>query len=217
MTFDFELLARYVPLLLSGFGLTVLICIFAGLLAIVVGLAISLGLLSKYRPLRAVCRSYVEIMRGTPILIVLFLMYYGGPSIGMTLSAEAVGILGMGLYGAAYFGEIFRSGFQSIPHGQSEAARMLGMSNIQIIWRIRIPQMMGLILPALTNQFVILVKESAVLSIITVSELTKNTTQMVNETFATLEPYLAAAFLYWILIEMIAFIGAILEKKVRHS
>lgn len=216
MGFDIDLLARYAPILLQGFGITVLICLLAGALAVFIGLLAALGLMSTSKIMRILCRIYVEVMRGTPILILLFLMYYGGPSIGLTFSAETVGVIGMGLYGAAYFGEIFRSGFQSIPKGQSEAAQMLGMSHLQIIWRIRIPQMMRLILPALTNQFVILVKESAVLSIITVSELTKNTTQMVNETFATLEPYLAAALLYWILIEAIAFVGALLEKKVRY-
>lgn len=216
MAFDFNLLVQYAPILLQGAVVTVIICLLAGGVAILVGLVISLGLLSKFIILRGVSRAYVEMMRGTPILIVLFLMYYGGPSIGVTLSAEVVGVLGMGLYGAAYFAEIFRSGFQSIAPGQTEAARMLGISRSKIILRIRLPQMMGLILPALTNQFVILVKESAVLSIITVSELTKNTTQMVNETFATLEPYLAAALLYWVLIEAIAWGGAILEKKVKH-
>lgn len=216
MAFDFNLLVQYAPILLQGAVVTVIICLLAGGVAILVGLVISLGLLSKFVILRGVSRAYVEMMRGTPILIVLFLMYYGGPSIGVTLSAEVVGVLGMGLYGAAYFAEIFRSGFQSIAPGQTEAARMLGISRSKIILRIRLPQMMGLILPALTNQFVILVKESAVLSIITVSELTKNTTQMVNETFATLEPYLAAALLYWVLIEAIAWGGAILEKKVKH-
>ncbi len=216
MSFDFDLLVRFAPLLLSGFLITVVICFFAGIVAMIVGLIVSLGLLSKFALLRWLCRIYVEVMRGTPILIVLFLMYYGGPSFGLTLSAETVGIFGMGLYGGGYFAEIFRSGFQSIPIGQIEAARMLGIGKSAIIWRIRIPQMLTLILPPLTNQMILLVKESAVLSIITVAELTKNTTQMVNETFATLEPYLAAAILYWILIEGIALLGATIEKRVKH-
>jgi polar amino acid transport system permease protein len=127
-----------------------------------------------------------------------------------------VGVGGLGLYAGGYFAEIFRSGFQSIPHGQIEAARMLGISPLMVILRIRIPQMLMLIVPPLTNQRVLLVKESAVLSIITVAELTKNTTQMVNETFATMEPYLTAAVIYWILIEGIAAAGSWVEKKVKH-
>lgn len=216
MPFDIDLLIRFGPLLASGFVVTVVICVLAGLLAMCAGLLAALGLLSRFWALRLFCRIYIEVMRGTPILIVLFLMYYGGPSFGMTLSAETVGVVGMGLYGGGYFAEIFRSGFQSIPPGQIEAARMLGLSNIAIIRRIRIPQMLTLILPPMTNQMILLTKESAVLSVITVAELTKNTTQMVNETFATLEPYLAAAVLYWILIECIAFLGAAIEKKVKH-
>ncbi|UWQ79076.1 amino acid ABC transporter permease [Leisingera sp. S132] len=216
MQFDFDLVLKYLPLLLQGAMTTLIICGLASVLAMGLGLLAALGLLSRWAVLRAACRIYVEVVRGTPILILLFLMYYGGPSIGLTFSAEVVGVGGLGIYAGGYFAEIFRSGFQSIPHGQIEAARMLGIGRAMVILRIRIPQMLMLIVPPLTNQLVLLVKESAVLSIITVAELTKNTTQMVNETFATMEPYLTAAAIYWILIEGIAAAGAWVEKKVKH-
>jgi polar amino acid transport system permease protein len=133
------------------------------------------------------------------------------------LDAEPVGILGLGFYGAGYFAEIFRAGFESIPGGQIEAGRMVGLSRRQIVYRIQIPQMLGLIIPPSVNQVIILVKESAVLSIISVAELTKNATQMANETFAVVEPFLAVAVLYWVLIEAIARSGRWLERRVRHA
>ena len=213
MSFDVDLVVRYGPLLLAGLWTTVYICALASLLAVAAGLAVAVLYGLPFRPLKLVCRAYVELMRGTPILVLLFILYYGGPSIGLTLDAEPVGIIGLGLYGGGYFAEIFRAGFQSIPPGQIEAARMLGIPRRMIVARIQIPQMLTLIIPPSTNQAIILVKESAVLSIITVAELTKNTTQMVNETFAVIEPYVAVALLYWLIIEGIALAGGVVERR----
>lgn len=211
----FDLWGQYAPLMLAGLATTAWICALATVLGIAVGLVLASLEGTSFRPLRWAVRSYIEIMRGLPILILLFVLYYGGPSIGLRLKAETVGVLGLGFYGAAYFAEIFRSGFQSIPKGQIEAARMAGLSDTQIIRHIKLPQMLVLITPAMVNQVIILIKESAVLSIITVAELTKNTTQFVNETYAITEPYLAAALLYWLLVEAVAQIGRVIERRVR--
>lgn len=214
---DADLLVRYGPLLLAGLATTLRVCALASAIAVVAGLALALLLRARPFLVRAATRTYVEVMRGTPILVILFLLYYGGPSFGLVLDAEPVGILGLGLYGAGYFAEIFRAGFEAIPRGQIEAARMVGLSRRQIVYRIQIPQMLGLIVPPSVNQIIVLVKESAVLSIITVAELTKNATQMANETFAVVEPYLAVAVLYWVLIEVIARSGRWIERRVRHA
>jgi polar amino acid transport system permease protein len=214
MTLDFDMLASYAPLLLSGLWTTVSVCAVAAVIAVVGGLALALSLLSAVAPLRWAARAYVEVMRGTPVLVILFLLYYGGPSIGLVLDPVPAGIVGLGAYSAAFFAEIFRAGFQSIPEGQIEAARMVGMGRRHIVRRIQIPQMLALIVPPATNQLIILVKESALLSIITVAELTKNATQMANETFAVVEPYLAVALLYWLLIEAVARTGMLVERRV---
>jgi polar amino acid transport system permease protein len=214
---DTDMIARYGPLLLAGLATTLRVCTLAAVIALVAGLALALLLRARPMIVRAAARTYVEVMRGTPILVILFLLYYGGPSVGLVLDAEPVGILGLGFYGAGYFAEIFRAGFESIPRGQIEAARMVGLTSRQIVRRIQIPQMLGLIVPPSVNQIIILVKESAVLSIITVAELTKNATQMANETFAVVEPFLAVALLYWALIEAIALSGRWIERRVRHA
>jgi polar amino acid transport system permease protein len=214
---DTDMIARYGPLLLAGLVTTLRVCALASVIALLAGLGLALLLRARLLVVRAAARTYVEVMRGTPILVILFLLYYGGPSFGLVLEAEPVGILGLGFYGAAYFAEIFRAGFESIPKGQLEAARMVGLTRRQIVYRIQIPQMLGLIVPPSVNQVIILVKESAVLSIITVAELTKNATQMANETFAVVEPYLAVAVLYWVLIEVIACSGRWIERRVRHA
>jgi len=215
MTQFLDLWVQYAPLMLAGLVTTAWICALATVLGIVIGLILACleGLDAK--PLRWAVRTYIEIMRGLPILILLFVLYYGGPSIGLRLDAETVGVLGLGFYGAAYFAEIFRSGFQSIPKGQIEAARMAGLTGTQIVRHIKLPQMLVLITPPMVNEVIILIKESAVLSIITVAELTKNTTQFVNETYAVIQPYLAAALLYWLLVEAVAQLGKFVERRVR--
>ena len=121
MSFDIDIVLRYGPLLLSGLWTTVYICVLASLLAVAAGLAAALIYGLPLRAAKLLCRAYIEVMRGTPILILLFIVYYGGPSIGLTLGAETVGIVGLGLYGGGYFAEIFRAGFQSIPFGQRRA------------------------------------------------------------------------------------------------
>jgi polar amino acid transport system permease protein len=206
---------QYAPLMLSGLATTAWICALATGLGIAVGLVLACLEGVRLLALRWVVRAYIEIMRGLPILILLFVLYYGGPSIGLRLRAETVGVLGLGFYTAAFFAEIFRSGFQSIPTGQVEAARMAGLTRAQIIRHIKLPQMLVLVTPPLVNQIIILIKESAVLSIITVAELTKNTTQFVNETYAVIQPYLAAALLYWLLVEAVAQLGRFVERKVQ--
>jgi polar amino acid transport system permease protein len=215
MTQFIDLWLQYAPLMLAGLVTTAWICALATVLGLAVGLLLACLESAALAPLRWAVRAYIEVVRGLPILILLFVLYYGGPSIGLRLGAETVGVLGLGFYGAAYFAEIFRSGFQSIPKGQVEAARMAGLSGTQIIRHIKLPQMLVMITPPMVNQVIILIKESAVLSIITVAELTKNTTQFVNETYAVIQPYLAAALLYWLLVEAVAQFGKYVERRVR--
>ena len=211
-----EVMANYGPLLLAALATTLRICFIATAIAMLLGFAMALALRSRSRPLAWLARIYVEIMRGTPILVVLFLLYYGGPTIGLTLDAEPVGILGLSLYGAGYFAEIFRAGLQSIPVGQVEAARMLGISPRHIVARIQAPQMLRLVVPPSINQVIVLIEESAALSIITVPEITKVGAQIANETFAVVAPYLIVALLYWLVVEAVATVGFRVERLVRY-
>ena len=207
-----EVMANYGPLLLAALATTLRICFIATAIAMLLGFAMALALRSRSRSLAWLARIYVEIMRGTPILVVLFLLYYGGPTIGLTLDAEPVGILGLSLYGAGYFAEIFRAGLQSIPVGQVEAARMLGISPRHIVARIQAPQMLRLVVPPSINQVIVLIKESAALSIITVPV----GAQIANETFAVVAPYLIVALLYWLVVEAVATVGFRVERLVRY-
>jgi polar amino acid transport system permease protein len=212
-----EFIARYGPDLLAGLGYTLYVSALGSAIGIAIGFWVALLQELPIAPLRWLCRAYVETLRGTPILVQLFLLYYAAPGFGLSLDAVTVGVVGLGVYGGAYFAEIFRSGFLSIPRGQVEAARILGFSSAQVVRKIKLPQMLVLIVPSAVNQLIILVKESAVLSIITVPELTKVTTRIVNESFAIVAPYLAMALIYWGAIEAISLAGARLERRLnRH-
>ncbi len=162
---DIALLWEYRELILQGLWNTLWICFLGCLLALSLGLMLAALRLANPRLFSYPVACYVEVCRGTPLLILLFLLYYGGPSIGLTLDADIAGVAGIGLYGAGYFAEIYRGGFKSIAKGQLEAARMLGISPWHTLIRIQIPQMARLIVPPSTNQLIILVKESALISI----------------------------------------------------
>lgn len=217
MSFDPSLYIQYGPALLNGCLYTVLSLALANPLAILVGLVIALLQSLSLPPLRWACRSYIHFIRGTPLLIQLFLLYYCGPTVGVRLDALTAGVLGLGANGGAYFAEIFRAGFESIPKGQVEAARMLGLTPWQVLTRVKLPQMLVLITPPSVNQVIIIVKETAILSILTVPELTKATIRMVGETSAIIEPYVALAAAFWLLVEATSRLGRRLERRVaRH-
>ncbi|KAA0594175.1 polar amino acid transport system permease protein [Azospirillum lipoferum] len=210
---DFALLVQYGPALLRGFGVTIL-CWGAGcLIGMALGFVLMLLRQLPVKPLRWIIRAYIEVIRGTPFLIQLFLLYSGGPSIGLRLEATTAGILGLGIYGSAYFAEIFRAGYQAVPKGQVEAALSLGMSYGSILRRVIVPAMLVSTIPAIVNMMAILTKETVVLSIITVPELMYEMQTMAAETFATFETILGMALFYWLLVEVVSRLGRRLEAR----
>ena len=210
---DLSLYITYWPLLLKGFLFTLYICSIGISLAIIGGLILYRISRINLFITRLFYSIYLNVFRGTPLLVQVYLVYYGGPFIGLELTAEQVGILGLSLYGAAYFSEIFRSGFESIHKGHIEAAEDLGYTRAQILIHIQLPQMLGLILPPSINQIILLIKESAILSIITVAELTTSAVTMASETFSMVEPYLFLALAYWCITFLVAKIGSWCENR----
>lgn len=216
MTFDPALLVAYAPRLLAGLGWTAALCLAALAIAVPWGFALAL-LRRAHWSLGRVVAAYVSALRGTPLLIQLFLAYYGGPQVGLVLDAEEAGLIGLALYGGAYYAEIFRAGLDGVPRGQVEAARALGLSWAQTLRKVQLPQLSALVLPPATGQAIALLKESAVLSVITVPELTFETTRMVTETLAVIEPYFALALLYWLASALVAAVGQRAEAALtRH-
>ncbi|MDF3605012.1 amino acid ABC transporter permease [Paracoccus sp. DMF-8] len=214
---EWQIFEQYGPMLLRGFGVTVLCWLLGTVFSMALGLVIALIQRYAPAPLRWLIQIYIEIIRGTPFLVQLFVLYYGGPLIGLRLDALPAGILGLTVYGSPYFAEIFRSGFRAVPLGQIEAARAIGMSEPTIIRRILLPLGLVSALPALINFSIILTKETVILSIITVPELMYQVNRMSTETFRYLEANLVLALFFWLLVETISRVGRRLESRVtRH-
>jgi polar amino acid transport system permease protein len=211
---SFEILWRYAPSLLSGFGITVLCWGLGSAIGLIAGFAIALLYRLPFAPLRWLLRAAIEIIRGTPFLVQLFLLYSGGPFIGLRLEATTAGILGLGIYSSAYFAEAFRAGFSAVPAGQIEAATSVGMNSFDILWRIALPTMLAATLPSIVNLLIILSKETVVLSIITVPELMYQMQTMAAETFTAFTAIFAMAIFYWLLVEAISRVGYRVERRV---
>ncbi|WP_424136896.1 amino acid ABC transporter permease [Roseomonas chloroacetimidivorans] len=169
------------------------------------------------RLLNAVLLALVEIVRGVPFVVQAFLLYYGGPFIGLDLTPVVAGWLALSIYAAAYFSEVFRGGFLAIPPGHTEAARLLGLRTRQTITRILLPEMALSVLPALANLAVILIKETAILSIITVPELTFTVSGVGSATFAFAQTMTALALSYWLLVELTAWAARRLERGIARA
>jgi polar amino acid transport system permease protein len=208
------ILWRYAPALLSGFGVTILCWSLGSAIGLVAGFAIALLYRLPLPPLRWALRGWIEIIRGTPFLVQLFLLYSGGPFIGLRLQAITAGVLGLAIYSSAYFAEAFRAGFAAVPVGQIEAATSVGMPAFDILWRIALPGVLVATLPSIVNLLIILSKETVVLSIITVPELMYQMQTMAAETFTAFEAIFAMAVFYWLLVEAVSRLGYRLERRL---
>jgi polar amino acid transport system permease protein len=209
-----DVLWRYLPSLISGFGVTIFCWSAGGALGMLLGFAIALARRLPLPPLQWALRLFIEVFRGTPFLMQLFLLYSGGPYIGLRLNATEAGVLGLGLYSSAYFAEIFRAGFASVPRGQIEAATSVGMPPFDTLIRVALPAALIAAVPSIVNMLIVLSKETVVLSIITVPELMYQMQTMAAETFTAFDAIFAMAVFYWLLVETVSRVGARVEARV---
>jgi polar amino acid transport system substrate-binding protein len=208
---------RFLPALLQGAITTVELSVLGMLLAIVVGLAIVLMRLYAVAPVRWLAAAYVEIFRGTPLLIQLFMIYYGLPQLGIRLHPFLAGIIGLGLNYAASEAENYRAGIQAIPRGQMEAALALGMSRWQALRHVILPQALRLVIPPVTNDFIAMFKDSSIVSVITMVELTKVYGMLAGTTFDYIGLGIMTAAIYFALSYPASILARRLEKKLRYD
>jgi His/Glu/Gln/Arg/opine family amino acid ABC transporter permease subunit len=191
-----DLLGQALPTLLNGAKLTVLLTACTLLLSIPTGLLVALARLSSVAPVRAVAATYVEAVRGTPLLMQIYVIYFVLPAAGISLSSLAAGIVALTLNAAAYVSEIFRAGIQSIDPGQMEAARALGMDYPAAMRWVILPQTLRRVLPPLTNEAVALLKDSSLVSVVALSELMRAGKELATNAGSPMTIYLAVALLY---------------------
>lgn len=208
---NFQLLSKYYPFYLQGIGITLLLSFLTIIFGTLLGLFISIMKISKYKILRTIASIYVEVIRSTPLLVQLIIIHYGF-KINLTEITSAT--LALSINSAAYIAEIIRAGILSVNKGQMEAARSLGMNHSQSMKLIIIPQAIKNILPALANEFVVLIKESAIVSYIGLADIMYKANQIRSLTYLTLEPLLVAAAIYFVITFTISKLIQYFERKL---
>lgn len=193
-----------------------LLLTFSGIsLACAVGLPLALARLYGGRILAGIARVYIDVMRGIPLLLVLFFLYYGLPSAGVELSAFQAGFLGLGLNFGAYMAEVFRAGVQSIDKGQILASKALGMRPTQYMRKVVLPQAFRTIYPALANYLLVMLKDSSLVAVISLQELLLSGQLVVNSTFKAIEVYIVIGAIYLVMTHGLALIMARGERGLR--
>lgn len=216
MTLDFTPVWRGWTELLHGALVTVEVTSASLLLGCLLGLIIGIARLDPgKKPVYALATAYVTFIRGTPLLVQLFLLFFGLPQFDILLPAFLCGVLGLGIYSGAYVSEIVRGAIQSVDRGQMEAARSLGMSSRQAMRIVILPQAVVRMIPPLGNEFIALIKNSALVSLLTITDLMHEGQKIISVSYRSLEVYLAVAFVYLVLTSLTGLALAAAEKRLR--
>ena len=207
-----------IEFLISGVGMTLALSVTAILISVVMGLLLAVSLLSPYKALRWLARSYVECFRAIPLLVLLLWVYYGLPVVsGLQFGAFSAGVMSLALSDAAFEAEVFRAGLQSVAKGQREAAETLGLSRWSTLRYVVFPQAIRTILPALGNQFVYVLKMSSLVSVIGLQEFTRRANELNVTEYRPLEIYTFLVFEYLLLILLASWGVRRMERKLAQS
>lgn len=211
----FSMFAEYLPRLLDGLRLTVVIAVFGLLFAVLLGIILCIFSISGVRLLQKLANFYITLVRGIPLMILALFLYFGviKNSLGLIISA----VLILGINASAYMAEIFRAGIQAIDYGQMEAARSLGMSYFQTMGRVILPQAVKIMIPSLMNQFISSLKDTAILSAISVNELTMSARTIIARNYKAFEVYSYAAVIYIIVITALTFLSKKVEQRLSYD
>lgn len=216
MEINFDLMVQAMPLLLAGAAVTVQITALSVLLGIIIGLFVGIARISTYRVIHLIAAVYVDFLRGTPLLVQIFLVYFALPVVtGQRIDPFVAAIAACSINSSAYVAEIFRAGIQSIDAGQMEAGRSLGMSWLQTMRYIIVPQAARRVIPPLGNEFIALLKDSSLVSVIGFEELTRRGQLIIARTYASLEIWLCVAIIYLVMTVSISRLVAWLERRYK--
>lgn len=216
MNFDMNLVVNSFPLLLIGAGVTVQITVLSTAIGFVIGLIVGVARISNLRVLRMLAEVYVEFFRGTPLLVQIFLFYFALPVItGQRIDPFIAAISACGINSGAYVAEIFRAGIQSVDDGQMEAGRSLGMTWLQTMRYIIVPQAFKRVIPPLGNEFIAMLKDSSLVSVIGFEELTRRGQLIIAKTYGSFEIWMSVAVIYLVMTLTISRFVAYLERRYR--
>ena len=214
MNFNFDLVVTSFPLLLLGAGVTIKITVMSVALGVLIGLFVGIARICRVKPLRFLAAVYVDFFRGTPLLVQIFLFYFAVPVItGQRIDPYVAAVGSCGINSGAYVAEIVRAGTRSIDGGQMEAGRSLGMTWAQTMRYIIVPQAIKRVIPPLGNEFIALLKDSSLVSVIGFEELTRRGQLIIAKTYGSLEIWFSVAIIYLVMTLSISRLVAYLEKR----
>jgi len=217
MTLHFDIIWPSLPFILEGVVVTIKFTLMSLLCGLPLGVLLALAKISS-PILRSIANVYTSIFRGTPLLVQLFIFYFATPQLtGYAISTFEAGVITFSLNSAAYSSEIIRAGIQAIEQGQWDAAYVLGLSYRQTLLTIILPQAVRNILPALVNEIVDLLKESALISTLGEADLLRRSQIIASEKYLFFEPLLVAAIGYYVMVMVISFLAKALERKLHHA
>lgn len=211
------------PLLSEGIKLTIGISLLSIVIGLVLGLIACLMGMSKIKVLKFLSGAYVWIIRGTPMLVQAFIVFFGVPQVvqlfisGFKFTPFIAGVITLSLNAGAYLSEIFRGGIQAVDKGQMEAARSLGLSKGRAMIRVVLPQAFKISIPSLVNQFIITIKDTSILSVIGLAEVVNKAKTYVGSTYRFFETYVYVAVLYLIVISVLMIVSKMLEKRLNNE
>jgi len=215
--FDIAALYKAIPALFWGATVTLRVTVLSIVIGLLIGIVAGLARVWPNTFLRTVASAYIELVRGTPLLVQIFLVYFGLPALGLNLDPFVAGIIAMGVNSGAYVGEIVRGGIESIAQGQMEAALSLGMTWWQAMYYVILPQAFVRILPPLGNEFIALLKDSSLVSTIAIAELTRTGQIIITRTFKSFEIWSGVALFYFVMTYAISRVVKYSEKRLRYS
>lgn len=209
-----DLVIQDISYLLEGTYYTMLITIISMTFGLIIGLFICMARLSGKKPLMLFAKAYVSIIRGTPLLVQVFIIYYGLPDVGITFKPLTAAIISLSINIGGYLSETIRGAIISIPKGQMEAALSVGMTYWQAMKRIILPQALRVAIPPMGNTFIGMLKETSLVSVITVTELLRASQLLISKHLVVMPFYIAIALIYWIMSTLFSVILATIEKKL---
>lgn len=214
---DINFIRMYYPMYVEAAILTVKIATIGILLSIVIGIICSLIKTMKIKILSTIVSIYIELSRNTPLLIQLFFLYFGFPKLGIVLSSESCGVIGLAFLGGSYMAEAFRSGIENVSQAQQESALSLGMTKMQVFWHITLPQAFSTSVPVLCANIIFLIKETSVFSAVALADLMFVAKDLIGIYYKTDEALLMLVIAYLVILLPISIISSLIERRVRYA
>ena len=217
MNMDWNFIAESIPLYVKAAWLTLKLGFIGIILSIVIGMIFSIILYFKVKIIKSLVQAYVELSRNTPLLVQIFFLYFGLPKLGIKMNETSCAVIGLAFLGGSYMAEAFRSGLEAVSKTQIESGISIGLSRIQLIRYVIIPQAFSISMPSISANFIFLLKETSILGAISIIEVTNLTKDLIGMYYRTFESLAMLVIVYLIIILPVSFILTVIERKLRYG